>query len=1363
MANLKPTFVEAPDYLFEKKDKIEFREEQKKAILDTEDYFCSLSEKQYKDKEADKRRFLWNAKMRFGKTLCALELARKLGEKDAKFAQKYGKPIRKILLLTHRPVVDAQWSEDFHKIFKKDLVHNEYGSRNASGQQHGKSVNELLRFVDKEKDNHIFYFASMQYLRRSSLVGGGDQDDDKKQILNYHWDLVIIDEAHEGTQTDRGQNVIDYLARPETLMLHLSGTPFNIYEGFSSNQIFSWDYPQEQKAKMEWNSDRGNNPYISLPRMNIMRYDMKGILKEYLQQDAEFKFSDFFKVIEGIDNPDAGKFVKEADVRRFIEKLREENEGNNFPFSNDEFRTYFRHTLWIVPGVKAAKALENLLKEDEVFGCDNFEIINVAGNNEDDETTEDALTKVKKRIEANEDSKYTITISCGRLTTGVTVKQWTAVLYMKGSDMTSAATYMQTIFRVQSPYVFTDENRHHLMKSECYAFDFAPDRALKMVAETAKFSTKATSNINKKSNGKKNAEEKAAEAAETERGKDIENLNEFLKYCDVLSLDNARLVNIDANELFAQLDKVYIDRVVRNGFDDNKLYDLTVLSQYDPEFFEDLKDLEQVGEKDKNPKYIPVDLSNLSPEEREIYEEWKRQKEELLRKAREARAKSREEFNKLWDSWTEEEREKYRQEIEDKKKKKEEQKRRINLLRIVSVRIPLLIYGANIKDEKEGITIDNITDIVDDASWEEFMPKSKGKVFSKPEFKKYKKCYNPVIFKEAGKKIREYTRDADSLHIEERIERIAEIFKTFKNPDKETVLTPWKVVNMHMADTLGGYCFFGPDMQSLNTEEHEEIIDGEKMRMVRVTPRFVDQGEVTNVCFKNINELSGSSKARLLEINSKTGFYPLYLTYSVFRPLFDEKWKKVCDNPDNFSVEEENTIWDQVLRENIFVICKTDMARNITQRTLRGFRKDKITGKDVQVNAVCPSWKVSKKDLAKAKIIKLHENEPVTNEESHNANLVEILRYKPELFETAVVTTEWWENVDKKAKIKLDRKIFGNMIKFNTVVGNPPYYLSDGGGGKGISGSPIYHLFTQSAKKLANSYVSMIIPARWYSGKTLEEFRKTMLTDKNISKFIDFPKSRDCFENAEVAGGICYFLIDKNNIIETCMFTSSINGHKEIKERNLNEINILIRYIQGINIIKNVKSKTKIFYSKTVFENKPFGLRTYIRGKDKPFKDSIILHSSDGISYIEKNQITKNSNLVDEYYKVYIGLLDPDRAGVNNSTQGKNVITKVKKIGPKEVITETYLMLDAIIDEVKAQRCVSYFKTKFVRSLISLSSTGLLYTKENFQFVPKMYYDERDEIEWDNSIEEIDKQLYAKYGLEQQEIDFIESMIKPME
>ena len=1252
---------------------IELRDEQEQAVGDAIRYF-----KRHK-KSA---RFLWNAKMRFGKTLCALELAKRMALLDG------DDRVRRTIIVTHRPVVNDSWKEDFDKVFGEDCSLCHYATKfddSAEGDFYA-----LQRSADEGKQ--FVFFASMQYLRRSTLVGGNNDEQLKADILTAPWDLVVVDEAHEGTRTDLGLRVIEQLTQhPHTKALHLSGTPFNLYEDFADEQIYTWDYIKEQCAKRRWPQEHPgepveNNPYRELPDMEIRTYDLGQLVKADLGEDATFQFKEFFRTRQGADVPkdERGRFVHEEEVRQFLDLMCTEDEESHYPFSTDEYRTCFNHTLWVVPGVKEANALERLLRGHDVFG--GFDaIINVAGNSEDDETRQDALDKVKKAIGRKPEQTYTITISCGRLTTGVTVRPWTAVFYLKGSENTSAATYMQTIFRVQSPYTYKDENGLTRMKTKCYVFDFAPDRSLKMVAETAKFATLTQ-------------KEKQYASAATTREKDIENMEQFLQFCPVIAMQGGRMVEFRADRLFEQLEHVYVDRVVRNGFNDNSLYDIRQLMQLAPEEIKELDDLGvEIGkttnmEKPKRAKNIDMVGNGLSANQ-------KAAAERARKKQREGKQLTQEELDAL--------------EAEKKRRAEERKERdnRIAILRGISLRIPLMMYGAKIDDEDEGITLENFTRIIDQDSWAEFMPKG----VTKAQFNKFRKCYNATVFVAAGKRYRQLAREADRMHVDERVRRISDIFSYFHNPDKETVLTPWRVVNMHMSDTLGGYTFFNERFDG-PCEREVPATNGQLFEWVTtLEPRFVDRGEVTREVF--------GSGSKILEINSKTGLYPLYVAYSLYRQRKKdfEATGGLIDDPDNYSVEEEQVIWDDILANNVYVICNTPMARRITERTLLGFRS-----------------------------LNMQEGT-----ERLNIKSVQLIRRATDDREALIsdlLSEGFWQG-NKKNK---------NIMKFGAVVGNPPYQVMDGGG-TGSSATPVYNKFVELAQTLSPKYVSMIIPAKWYTGgKGLDEFRASMLNDKQLSYLYDIEDSRECFPTVDIAGGICYFLWQKGNKSK-CNVVNIIKGNRTRSLRYLNEHDTFIRNQNVLDIINKVKAQTPIgFLCQKVYSRKPFGIRSFQHGfPAKPGRD-IALFGSDGISYLEEKDVPQNKHLIPKW-KVIMSKASAEHAGQTDVNGRKRVVSRLEVLPPNTICTESYLLLDVFDDELEAENMKKYIRTQFVRFLLASILITQNIVRDKFAFVPIQNYKGDSDIDWSASISAIDRQLYRKYGLSADEVAFIEKMIKPME
>lgn len=1295
-------------------DFITLRSEQRDAIDQAKERFCKRSgrrgEYQY-EVLPEYRQFLWNAKMRFGKTICAMQLMRELD-------------VKRTLIITHRPVVGESWLQAFKQVVGRKSsepkvkgnsdIHKTYGFGMRSDDESETAGNyyDLEKFVETP-GNHYAFFVSMQYIRLSELVNSKTQAKNtgagnttsaaneklKADILKTDWDLIIIDEAHEGTLTSLGKGVIqDFLKKERTKMLYLSGTPFNLYEDFKKDEIYTWDYIAEQTAKHNWDLEHPNekNPYAELPKMNIFTYDITKNIDNILDQTGVFSFPEFFRTWTG--NPKAdkasmpegakGRFVHEQDVSEFLDLLCKKDAENNFPFSTNEYRQMFRHTLWVVSHVNEAAALEQLLKEHKIFR--HFNVVNVAGRNETDEQNENALDKVLKAIGDNPEKTSTITISCGRLTTGVTVAPWTAVFYLKGGDR--AATYMQTIFRVQSPYK-THEGK---IKKECYVFDFAPDRTLKIVAETAKFSSMATAKEKKKQEGD---EEK------TQEMRDKETVREFIELCPVLSMDGGKMSPMDVNDIYKQLENVFIDRLVRKGFDDPCLYNQDELNKVNPEIINHIGEHggKAPDEKRKDASKS-VDLSHMTQEERAEWEENKRQKIAEAKKKAEEKLKKDEEFKAQWKAMSDEEREDWLKaeaeriaRREKAKEEREEFKKRMTNIRGIALRIPLLMYGgADAGDPKDELTVDNFTRKIKDESWTEFMPKG----ISKEDFNKIRKCFNATRFEEAGKKYRALTREADFMHIDERIRQITEIFSYFRNPDKETVLTPWRVVNMHMSDTIGGWCWY------------DESFD-EKTGMLS-TPRYVDQGDVTHQLFDNV-DLAGEVQTKILEINSKTGLYPLYVTYSLFRRRLEEYIKAECIEKETVSVQEEQVVWDDIVENNMYVICNTPMAKGITHRTLFGFRQ------------------VDQKANIK------------------NVQLIERASKDQEGLVKELKSVGFWKGNSSKQE-----------MKFNAVVGNPPYQIMDGGG-TGSSATPIYNKFVDLAKLLNPNNVSMIIPAKWYTGgKGLDEFRANMLNDKQLIKLFDYEDSRDCFPTVDIAGGVCYFLWNKGSD-NKCVVTSILGSFRNESTRYLNEHDTFIRNQKVLDIINKVKSQTFTgFLSQTVYSRKPFGIRSFQRGFPAKPGRNISLFGSDGITYMEEKDVPQNKEIVDKW-KVIMSKASAEHAGQTDANGRKRIVSRLEVLPPYTICTESYLLLDIFDNEEEAQNLKKYIRTCFTRFLLASILITQNIVRDKFKFVPIQNYKNNSDIDWSQSIPDIDRQLYTKYNLSDDEIAFIEKMIKPMD
>ena len=1151
-------------------------------------------------------RVLWNAKMRFGKTLTALQVVKEMN-------------FKKTIIITHRPVVSEGWYEDFSKIFY-DRENYYFGSKTT-----GKTIRELI-----DNDYNFVYFASIQDLRGSDTVGGiYDKNND---IFKINWDFVVVDEAHEGTKTTLGKSVLEHIIKDDseykTYVLQLSGTPFNLLTDFDHDSIYTWDYIMEQEAKNTWYIDHfgDSNPYSELPRMNIFTYHLEKSLPVYVDVlDKAFNFKEFFRIWTGDINKDlkeipsnvsVGDFVHENDINLFLNLICKKDENTNYPFSTEEYRNYFRHSLWMVPGVKEAKALSSLLKKHSVFG--NFNIINVAGLGDEEIDTSDALKAVKTAIGDDPDLTYTITISCGRLTTGVSVPEWTAVLMLSGTYSTAASQYLQTIFRVQTP-----ANINGRIKEECYVFDFAPDRTLKMIAESVQLSSRAGANTSQ---------------SEIVLGK-------FLNFCPVIAIDESGMKEYKVNYLLQELKKAYAERVARNGFDDPKIYndELLKLSEVELKEFENLKGI--IGESKQNKKTGNIDINRqgFTEEETEI--------EKILKK-KEKRELTEEEKAKL-------------AELKEKRKNRDSA---ISILRAISIRMPLLVYGMDI-DIDSDVTIDNFTDLVkDDASWDEFMPKG----VTKEVFNKFSKYYDKDIFVAASRRIRLIAKSADELEPTERVNKIASLFATFKNPDKETVLTPWRVVNMHLGSMIGGYGFYD--------ENFENTIDEPKKLVI-----------------KNITDKVFKEDSKILEINSKSGLYPLYMVYSLYRSQ--------CDKYDNLSIDEKVSIWDEVVRNNLFIICKTPMAKTITKRTLLGYRSGKIN---------------------------MHAFDDLAMQ----------LKDKPERFVAKINNKSFWKSGGE------------GKMKFNAIVGNPPYQQTVNESGKGLGAVPIYQYFIETAKKMNPDVVSMITPSRWFSGGVgLDLFRNGMLKDDRLEKIIDYTDSSDCFPGVDINGGISYFLWN-NSYHGMCEFTNYTNGVKNTVKRDLSKYDILIRRYEALSIIDKVLSKKEKTLSSEggCSSQTPYGFLSTFTGTEKKVnEDDCAILSSKGWGFVERKKINKGMDSVD-MYKTMISKLSCEHAGNPDKNGMYRVLSRMEILMPGEICNQSYLVVCPSKSKIEAENVYKYLRTKFVRFLLLQSLSGMNISVANFSFIPWLDFQKT----W------TDEELYKRYNITDEEINYINSIIKDM-
>ena len=409
--------------------------------------------------------FLWNAKPRFGKTLTSYDLCKRLGAK-------------KVLVVTNRPAIANSWYDDYVDFLGSESGYSFISSvKSLQDAPYCLTREEYLDSIRNGGNKAFIEFVSLQDLKGSIEFGG--KFDKLKHIADLKWDVLIIDEAHEGVDTFKTDVAFDHIDRKFTL--HLSGTPFKAIanEKFSEDAIYNWTYADEQQAKRDWVDQELSNPYANLPKLNMFTYQMSDIIADKVSRGCDIDGDTVeyaFDLNEFFATNDSGHFIHNADVNKFLDALTTQKK---FPFSTPELRDELRHTFWMLDRVDSAKALATKLKNHPIFK--QYEIVLAAGDGklDSDEKTEEALKRVRHAIATHD---KTITISVGQLTTGITVPEWTAVLML--SNMKSPSLYMQAAFRAQNPCLFNIGGKF-MRKENAYVFDFDPARTLTIFEEFA--------------------------------------------------------------------------------------------------------------------------------------------------------------------------------------------------------------------------------------------------------------------------------------------------------------------------------------------------------------------------------------------------------------------------------------------------------------------------------------------------------------------------------------------------------------------------------------------------------------------------------------------------------------------------------------------------------------------------------------------------------------------------------------------------------------------------------------------------------------------------------------------------------------
>lgn len=1277
---------------------ITLRDEQKAAVKETLKVFRKGTVDNPKD-------FLWNAIMRFGKTLTTYALVKELDD------------VSKVLIMTHRPVVLSGWYEDFGKSFDS-----------ASGWKFG-SKKEYGESWDKVKNiEKFFYFASIQDLRGSFIDefeenGLGDEElsaalySKNSELFGTEFDLIVLDESHEGTQTGLAELVNSNLRAK--YRLHLSGTPFNIIDGFEGGEVYSWSYTDEQKASEDWQrrheawlEDSSNaypgdvNPYGKLPRMEIRNLWINDIFKNHSAVDpttTRFNFAKFFevdrsKLTAGKVYDDFHQFTNVAAIDQLLNHMTANDEHGslevetgsaqvdhkNWPFSRDNSKRDFAHTFWVVPTVEAAVALHERLNVHPGFS--DFAVVNATGDNDGG----DALAAVKKAIKEND---RTITLSVGKLTTGTTVPEWTAVFML--SNMRSPMLYMQTIFRVKSSGSLADGRQ----KEVGYVFDFAPDRSLEMISQSV---AKTASRVDGY------ADLTLAEKDNVERAE----MEEMLKYLPVISYEGNRFVTANTDKLMRTLHKVYIGRAVDSGFYDPKLFkfDFHGITDEQMEFANKMVGLIGKSSKDSAIKKMTIATSRLSEADKKI-----------LDKDRPKRGAPQPEK----DAWDE-----AAQKLSDDRKNG---KKIVQLLRGVSARIPMLVFAT---DVNQTVTLDNLPEIIDDESWKEFMPKG----FDKEAWDNLKGFFNRPVFEGACDEIRNRVRKIYTLPMIPRIAGIAHIFSIFRNPDKETILTPWSVVNLQVADTLGGLRFVDNDgkwftknnLDSESDPSHTwseiEDSDGE----LELDPQWTEVDE-------DLKKFWDDNYTTALDINSKTALYPLYMAASLWYRIREEYRSEVG----TIDLKTDEEIWKEVVENQIFVNCRVPYSKSIAQRVLAGHNDWTVKASVIDVLDIRRKLNDSK--------IKKEDQKAVWKWLFNPKNLHTATERANE-----VLTSENLEEIVALAKAS-------NEDKFSVITSNPPYQMENDSNGA----TAVYHHFMNVSQMISRS-ISMIYPLRWTNGgqgEGLNEFKEKETISKHYSKYFATMNSENIFENVEIKGGLNYFLWTLNENPSTSVY---IDGMHEERVSLSNGLDIVILSILGSKLLSS-KILVKNSFADNVMPRYWYGSTLMNESSLRKIQsdDSVVecFYAPKGSGVISSIRVKRDSlseRTLDDYKVFTLKTAPPLGWPEDNSRRGRIFVGQ-----PNQCVTASFLKVGSFTTEKEAINCIRYMKTDFFVFLQTIVSVTHNAPRRNYKYIPNVNFATGEILDKPGTFldfskpETLDDQLAKIYNLTEDERNLMTKDLKP--
>lgn len=1256
--------------------------------------------------------FLWNAKPRFGKTLTTYDLARKL---DAKT----------VLVVTNRPAVANSWFDDFEKFISWQTSYAFISTNDTLKDRpvltRDEFNNELFNGSKKDK---MITFISLQDLKGAISFGGNY--DKLKWVKDLHWDLLVIDESHEGVDTFKTDIAFNNINRDFTL--NLSGTPFKAVASgkFKQNQIYNWTYADEQQAKANWHDSEKNNPYRSLPKLNLFSYQMSPMITDDVNQGAQINGDNIdyaFDLNEFFATNQNGHFIHEMDIKKWLDTL---THNEKYPFSTKELRNKLKHTFWLLNRVASAKALEKLLKEHPVFK--DYEIILAAGDGHgfDDNQTinEKSLDKVKREIKKND---KTITLSVGQLTTGVTIPEWTAVLVL--SNLKSPSQYMQAAFRAQNPWEHM-VNGQVYQKENAYVFDFAPERTLTIYDEFANDLSKQTSN----GNGTTKDREK--------------NIGRLLNFFPVIAEDNqGKMVELSVNQVLTIPRAIKAQEVVRRGFMSNLLFaniSGIFASAGAREILEQLNPVD-TGKKVSHKTEKKIDTRNVKVND----------KGEVEVNPEIVVAKTSAHFG-----------EKVYGDITDKIEQASNQD--INLVKLTAdtFKEKALAAAKNIAKEN-GLTATTAEHIIKQHS--NFLAREV-QVIQKQ--KNIKEAQNKVDLKQAIEKSQDNPEEIAKAQtaFENRKQQIE---RGYKEKLTKKVADQTKQLTNQTTETL---------LKKAEEKKKNTVEDDIRARLrgfARTIPSFLMAYGASTTELANFDQNIKGDVFKEVTGITLDQFRSLRDTYhffdeTTFNESVQEFLRKRSQLANYFDESQDEDIFDYVPAQKTNQIFTPKrvvklMLDKLEEEEPNIFKDKNKTFVDLYVKSG-----LYLTEIIKRLYIGLEDQIPESNERLTHILEKQIYGFAPSNIIYSIAKNfvfSPFPNLDNSHLKQLDMIPYAKGekrldMKFDVVVGNPPY--QEAGVKDGARDEPVYHEFIKLAYEISDKSV-LITPGRFLfnAGQTPKSWNEKMLADEHLTVVHYEQDSSKIFPNTDIKGGIAVTYHDKNKIF------GAIDTFTPFEE--LNSILLKVESFDEISLTSIVFGTSNYQYTEKILEDFPelrgkitksqiktnaFDKLTQIFFDKKPENGEEYIqligrqNNERTYKWIKRDYITDGTNL--NKYKVIL----PN----SNGTGAIGEVLSTPLIGePLVGTTQTFITIGKFETLQESEFALKYIKSKFARTLLGVLKITQHNTPETWRKVPLQVFKQNSDIDWEKSISEIDKQLYAKYGLSQSEIDFIEDKVRSME